>query len=143
MLKTALLILAWFLAVAGLYLALFAVDLDWNIFDWEPGIDLLVVGALYEALAMLTVIWFLSRLKSGRLVQMWALAICVVPVVMAFYLLAPEPLKPGLLGRDHSSPHWYRGSRLLVLSFPVLFWALGPVRKRETPTQHGRGNAND
>ena len=41
------------------------------------------------------------------------------------YVSRAEPLSNGLLGREASSPWWYRGARLSVLALPVVFWAFG------------------
>jgi amino acid permease len=64
---------------------------------------------------------FLSRCSKDRLTKSIALSLCLALVGMAVYVIPAEPLKPGFLGREFSSPLWYRLGRLgLVLSLCFL-----------------------
>jgi peptidoglycan/LPS O-acetylase OafA/YrhL len=129
-LKRVLLILAWFLATVGLYAGLVALELDWNFPDWQPRWDVPSCAILFWLAGMLGAIWFLSRAGRERLTLTLSLLPCLALLILAVYLLPPEPLKPGLLGRDFHSPLWYRGGRAAVMFLPGAFWTAGRMRMR-------------
>src|SRR5262245_28838875 len=106
MVKRLLLALVWLLASLALYGALVALEFYWNVPDWQPRFDAMAGGLLVWIAFLLLVIWALSQAKSNRLAQIASLIFCAALLVLAIYVFPPEPLKPGLLGRDSSSPLW-------------------------------------
>ena len=123
--KSLLLAAAWLAAVAGLYLPIAALEFYWNIPDWQPRFDAyamifawlaLTCSLLASLLAVLT-----GRNKPWRA---FSLVPCAVLLALGIYLWPAEPLSPGLLGRDLSSPLWYRGARAALLGLPALSWLI-------------------
>ena len=122
--RRVLLIFFWVLAVAGLYAALVVLEVYWNLFDWQPRLDLAAFGIMVWMGMMLAALWCLCRASTDRVIGGVALLLCAALVALAIYVFAPEPVKPGLLGRDTASPLWYRTGRLVILTLPAVFWLL-------------------
>jgi hypothetical protein len=130
--KQLLWILLWVLAVAGLYVSLVLLEVYWNLFEWRPKLDIAAFGILVWMGITLTALWFLCWTEKGRVTRIVALVLCTVLVALAIYLVSPEPLKPGLLGRDAISPRWYRTGRFFVLALPGVFLLLSKVARRRS-----------
>ena len=56
--RAILLTLGWLLAAAGLYVALVMLELYWNLYDWQPGLDLRALGLIGGMVAVLVAIRF-------------------------------------------------------------------------------------
>jgi copper chaperone CopZ len=100
----------------GSYIGLVALEFYWNVPDWQPRGDfisttliLFVLGCLFAQLRQL----LKTRLKAVRVVYG---VIAAGQLLLGIYLLEPEPVKPGLLGRSESSPHVYRWGRAVLLA---------------------------
>jgi hypothetical protein len=131
--RAILLTLGWLLAAAGLYVALVMLELYWNLYDWQPILDLKGSGLIFGILAVLAVIWFLARASHARFSQVVSLAACLALLAIAVYVLPPEPMTQGLFARKAPSPLWYRAVRFVLLALPSVFWALGRMRQRKHP----------
>ena len=100
--------LGWLLAALTLYTALVALELYWNLYDWQPKLDLNTVGLIFGKLALLGVIWFLARAGRDRLSRCVSLLVCLALLVLAVYVVPPEAKtevcsprgpQPGLVSR--------------------------------------------
>ena len=127
--RVILLILGWLLAAAGLYVALVMLELYWNLFDWQPRLDLKGSGLIFGILAVLAVIWFLARASHDRFSQAVSLAACLALLAIAVYVLPAEAMTQGLFAREAPSPFWYRAGRFVLLALPSVFWGLGLLRR--------------
>lgn len=125
-----LVIFLWVLAEGGLYVSLVVLEVYWNLFDWQPRLDLPALGIIVWMGIMLAALWFLATTNGDRITSGVSLLLCAALVALAIYVVAPEPLKPGLLGRDAASPLWYRAGRVAILILPAVFWLAGRLTKR-------------
>ena len=132
MLRAILRSLGWLLAALTLYMALVALELYWNLYDWQPKLDLNTVGLIFGILALLGVIWFLARAGRDRPAGV-SLLVCLALLVLAVYVVPPEAKTEGLFAREAPSPVWYRAGRFVVLGLPSAFWVLAWRRKRPLP----------
>jgi hypothetical protein len=128
--RAILLALGWLVAAAGLYVALVVLELDWNLYDWEPKLDLKASGLIAGMLAMLAAIRLLARASRDRFSQTVSLVICLTLLALAVYVSPPEPMTQGLFAREAPSPLWYRAARFAVLALPGVFWSLDLLRRR-------------
>jgi hypothetical protein len=135
--RAILLTLGWLLAAAGLYVALVMLELYWNLFDWQPRLDLKGSGLIFGILAVLAVIWFLARASHDRFSQAVSLAACLALLALALYVFPPEPMTQGLFAREAPSPLWYRIARFVLLALPSVFWGLGLLRQWKRPAEKG------
>ena len=131
--RAILLSLGWLLSAAVLYAALVALELYWNLYDWQPKLDLIALGLILGILAVLAAIRLLARAGKDRFSRGVSLAICLALLALAVYVVPAEPLTQGLFGREASSPFWYRAGRFVVLALPGVFWGLGCVRRWKSP----------
>ena len=116
------LIVGWSFCFGSLYLALLALELYWNFFDWFPRLDLKGSGLAVAVLAALAGTYRLARISIDRVTRIFSLMGCLALFVLGAYVLPAEPKTQGLLARQSPSPLWYRGARFVVLSCPSLFW---------------------
>jgi hypothetical protein len=128
--KRALLILGWLGCALSLYLGLVALDFYWNVPDWQPRFDGIVMGIFAPITLSILGVAFLSRCSKDRLTKSIAVLLCLALVGLAVYVIPPEPLKPGFLGRESSSPLWYRLGRL-GLTLSLCFLLLRTSRKSQ------------
>lgn len=113
----------WVIAGAVITSALFVLDLNHNLFDWDAKPESLPAdaGALLAVAAAIAFCWWLGR----RTAATWQLVIAAIVLAWllfcGFALLPEEELHPGrLLGRDTASPWWYRWGRLGFLALPAI-----------------------
>jgi hypothetical protein len=133
--RAILLSLGWLLAAAGLYAALVTLELYWNLYDWQPKLDLVALGLILGMFAVLAAIRLLARAGCDRFSRGVSLAICLALLALAVYVVPPEPLTQGLFGREAPSPLWYRAGRFVVLALPSAFWGLGFMRRWKSPAE--------
>jgi hypothetical protein len=131
--KSFLLGLGWLGSAAGLYAAVVALDLYWNILDWLPRSDLVSWGFGLLIFITLLCLALLARAGGGRALRVWSLLLCVALTLPGIFALRPEPVRHGLLGREQSSPWFYRAGRLVILSAPFVFWVLSKSRTAPKP----------
>jgi hypothetical protein len=129
--RAILLTLGWLVAAAGLYVALVMLEIYWNLFDWQPRLDLKATGLIFGILAVLAVIRFLARASCDRFSQGMSLAACLALLALAVYVFSPEPITQGLFARESPSPLWYRAARFVALALPSVYWGLGWLRRRK------------
>ncbi len=60
--RSMLLALGWISAALGLYTSLVILELYWNLYDWQPTVDLKVLGLTCVVCSMLLAMAFLARL---------------------------------------------------------------------------------
>jgi hypothetical protein len=125
----------WLLAGVGLYMALVILELYWNLYNWQPIVDLRASGLILGVLALLAVIRWLARTTCDRVSQGLSLLICLALLAVAVYVFPPEPPTQGLFAREAPSPLWYRAARLVLLGLPSLFWALGLLPRWKRPAR--------
>ena len=134
--RTILLALGWLAAAAGLYVALVMLEFDWNLYDWQPRLDLKASGLIFGMLAAFAAMWCLARVSCNRFSRGVSLAACLALLALAVYVLPSEPMTQGLFAREAPSPLWYRAARFVLLALPSVFWALGLLRRRQRPAQN-------
>jgi hypothetical protein len=127
--RAILLSLGWLLAAAGLYAALVMLELYWNLYDWQPKLDLEALGLIFGMLALLATIRLLARASGNRFSRGSSLVICLALLALAVYVFPPEPRSSGLFAREAPSPFWYRAARFAVLALPSAFWSRGVLRR--------------
>jgi hypothetical protein len=127
--RAILLSLGWLLAAAGLYAALVMLELYWNLYDWQPKLDLEALGLIFGMLALLAAIRLLARASGNRFSRGASLVICLALLALAVYVFPPEPRSSGLFAREAPSLFWYRAARFAVLALPSAFWSRGVLRR--------------
>jgi uncharacterized membrane protein len=133
--RAILLTLGWLLATAGLYVALVMLELYWNLYEWEPRLDLRALGLFCGMVAVLATIRVLARAEGNRFSQGVSLAICLALLALGVYVFPAEPITHGMFAREMPSPLWYRAGRFVLLALPCLFWGLGMLRWRKQPAE--------
>jgi len=106
--KSTLLIIAWVLAVAGLYVGLVILEFYWNVPEWQPRLDFRALVLIWWVMATLAFICFLARISDGPLTQAVSLLLCLALCALAVHVFPPEAAKTGLFGRESPSALWYR-----------------------------------
>jgi hypothetical protein len=117
--------LGWVGAAVGLYAALVVLEYYWNAWEWQPDWDLIAWTLVVSALGCLFAMRLLASAARDLLSRSVSLILCLALLVLGCYVLAPEPLTGGVLGREHSSPAWYRFGRLALLELPSIIWVRG------------------
>ena len=116
--RRVLLLAGWLVATGGLFAAVWALDVHWNLFSWGGGWDFRALFYVLCVLAAVVATWFLARSTRDRAVAIASLVLSVVLLGFGLYLLLAEsdpwPGKP--------SPIWYRGIRALLMALPLVFW---------------------
>ncbi len=130
--RSMLLALGWISAALGLYTSLVILELYWYLYDWQPTVDLKVLGLTCVVCSMLLAMAFLARLDCHSVIRSLSLVICLALLALGLYVLPREPVTQGLFAREHPSPAWYRGTRFILLVAPSLLWGAGffCLRKR-------------
>jgi hypothetical protein len=118
--------------MVALYLALLAIELYWNLFDWRPRADLTSFGACGGITFLVVGIWFLAQARGDAVTRTASLLACLALFALGVHAGRPEPPGQGLFARDTPSPFWYRGSRLIVMTLPAAFWIYGLRRNRRS-----------
>ena len=129
--RAILLTLGWLLAAAGLYVALVMLELYWNLYDWQPRLDLRALGLFCGMVTVLVAIRFLARADGNRLSRGVSLVICLALLALGVYVFPAEPITHGMFARETPSPLWYRAGRFVLLALPSVFWGLGLLRWRK------------
>jgi hypothetical protein len=120
-----LLSVGWLVTVGALCAAVTMIDLHWNLFFWYPSLDFIAMACGLGILGALVVICFLARFSRDQVSQVISLILCLSLLGLAIYWLPAEATDPGFFGRTRSSPLWFRGGRVFLLSVPGLFWFWG------------------
>ena len=127
MLKT----LGWLLAAATLLSAALALEIRWNLFNWNPVCEIEAISLFVISGLAIAGMWLLSCRTRDRASQIISLLICLVLLVYGCYAAFPETLSPNMLGgRDRVSLPWYRIVRCFVFAVPTIFWLRGQLRIR-------------
>ncbi len=129
--RSVLLAVAWIAAALGLYIALVVLELYWNLYDWQPVMDLKALGLVCGAGSVLVAMAFLARTRCHAPVRWFSFVICLALLALGLYVLPREPTTQGLFAREHPSPAWYREARLILLVAPSLLWGAGFLRRRK------------
>ncbi len=129
--RNILLALAWIAAALCLYTALVILELYWNLYDWQPVMDLKALGLTCGVGSILLAIAFLARTRCHATVRWFSLVVCLALLALGVYVLPREPVTHGLFAREHASPAWYRGARFILLLAPTLLWGTGFLRLRK------------
>ena len=133
--RAILLTLGWLLAAAGLYVALVMLELYWNLYDWQPRLDLRALGLFCGMVAVLVAIRFLARAGGTHFSRGVSLAICLALLALGIYVFPPEPITHGMFARETPSPLCYRTGRFVLLALPSVFWGLGLLRWWKQPAE--------
>lgn len=64
-----LLTIGWLVAASGLYVALVMLELYWELYDWQPKLDLDALGLIIWICSVLVAIRFLARATCHRISQ--------------------------------------------------------------------------
>ena len=123
--KALLLSAGWLLAAGALYFGILLLECYWNLVDWTPRWDWAAASLLAWNAATLAAMGRMARATPHPLSRGMSLLLSLFLLGLGAYVSRAEPLSNGLLGREASSPWWYRGARLSVLALPVVFWAFG------------------
>src|SRR5215471_12085200 len=110
--RAMLLIPGWLVVTLGLYVALVALELYWNIFNWRLRLDWVAAGLNMAVFLPLIATWFLARATRDIITQIVSLALCLTLLGLGIYIWPREPLTQGLFARETASPIWYRTGRL-------------------------------
>jgi len=122
--------LGWLTAAIALYASLLALELYWNLYDWQPRTDWKAFGLILTTLFILAGMRFLSKAARDRFSQLVSLVACLALLALAVYVFPQEPLTHGVFARTGPSPLWYRASRLLVMALPGVFWSLDLLHRQ-------------
>ena len=117
--------LGWCVVGGGLYLSVLLLDLHWNLFTWAPQWDAISAGLVCGVAGVVGLAWFVARRTCGGVSLGLAALVSVFLAGAALYASKAEPIQmEGMLPRKSSSPVWYRGSRVILMSLPgaLLFW---------------------
>ena len=121
--------LGWCLAAATLFSSALALEIRWNLFNWNPVCDIEAISLFVISGLALAGMWFLSCRTRDRASRIISLLICLLLLVYGCYTVFPEILSPNTLGgRDRVSLSWYRIVRCLVFAVPTIFWLRGQLR---------------
>lgn len=133
--------LGWLVATFGLYVALLALELYWNLYDWQPRADWKALGLILGTLAILTGMRFLAKAARDCFSQGVSLVACLALLILAIYVFPAEPLTQDVFARTSPSPLWYRTARFLVMALPSVFWSLELLCRivRRQPACYPRG----
>jgi len=135
--RAILLILGWLMAAFVLWLLLVALEVYWNLYNWQPKLDWRALGLGFAMCLVLAGIWMLAHATRQHAARGVSLVVCFALLALAAYVFPPEPLTVGLFARERSSPLWYRVARLAVLVLPTLFWIMNRLRQNNTACQPG------
>lgn len=122
------------LPVICLYLGLVAIEFYWNVPDWQPRWDIYGFALLWTVATSTAVLCVFVALAVRPFARMASFVLCVLLLVVAFYLFPAEPLRPGLLGRGTISPVWYRSARSGLLLLPTVTLLLREVVRKSRPS---------
>ena len=123
-------ILGWLASCYALIQVVSGLDFHWNWIYWSPKFDLEAILCAIGILVILVLVGFLARVTRGVVTRIASVIACLLLVVFAFfYVLPPEPISYGFLGRPASSPLWFRLGNVLVLCLPGLLWTWGATRR--------------
>ena len=117
-------ILGWLTAAIALYVLVLALELYWNLYDWQPRTDWKAFGLILTMFTILVGMRFLAKAGRDRFSQFVSLIACLTLLALAIYVFPPEKLTQGVFARTTPSPLWYRASRLLVMALPGVFWGI-------------------
>lgn len=136
MIRSIFLVFAWLVATVALGCLVAGLNAWWNMFDWRPVADWESLAMISGIMAVVIVIWFLSRVSRDLLSRIVSLILCAAVLVLGIghFHFNPEPvaspsLFPDVLGRTHSSPEWYRAGRIVLLCLPAIFRLRRPRNK--------------
>lgn len=137
--RTIMLSAGWLAAAAALLYSVLLLNLQWNLFDWSPRLDL--GTAVYAAgiAISLCAIWFLSKCSRDKISLSVAVLACLILAWAAINSFPAETVTHGLFfGRSQPRPLWFRSSIALLLCIPCIFcawWILRIVVKGSAEQQ--------
>lgn len=147
------LIVGWLAACFLLFAALFLIDWELNLWDWDPDWDWRISILGTGVLTSITAIWFLARATRDRLSLIISLILCLALLLYGIGILPPEEVttvsKSGwdgffanLLARRSPSPFWFRGGIAVLTELPAVFWLAWTLRHRRNSPPNRRAATN-
>ena len=130
MIRTTLLCAGWCVTTASIYLAALLIDVYWNLSNWRPQGDWVTIALFSWLTAGIAGAWLLTGASRSMVTRTLSLLACLSLLGLGAHSMPPEPPGEGWLGRDQSSPVWYRTARLVVMALPALFLAVKPLAGR-------------
>jgi len=135
MIRAVLLILGWLVAALSLWALLVVLEVYWNLYDWQPILDLRSVGLGFGICLAVAGMLLLALAPRQHAACIVSLIICFALLALAVYVLPPEPTTSGLFARERPSPAWYRFGRFVLLAAPMMCWVIGLLRRDEKPSE--------
>jgi hypothetical protein len=114
--------IGWLTAAGVFAAAMMILEINWNLFDWNPRLDLIALACGFGILGALAAIWLLARSIRDKSGQVISFVLCVLLVGLAIHLFPAEFASEAFLERKRPSPLWFRGARVLLMSLPSAFW---------------------
>ena len=126
-LKLVLRILLWPIACTAIAFLTIYIDVNNNLFDWEPNFGWLDLLCLFGSIVMLVILFFHSTKISSAAPLYLAMFASIALLMFAFYLFVSEgSVSSGsflnLLNRSTQSPWWYKSMRSFLLATPIFLW---------------------
>ena len=122
--------LGWTMGAALLIWSLLCLDLELNMFAWNPEVRGRTCGCFLLAAAALCLTWLSARFTRDPVSHFAALIISLCCGALVVYAVRPEPSSSGVLGGRTPSPFWYRAGRGIILLVPLFLWVWFPMRLR-------------
>jgi hypothetical protein len=126
--KAILLSVGWLLAAGSLYAGVLVLECYWNFANWRPRWDWESCSMLVWNAAALLGIHKLAQTSQHPLTRGVGLVLSLMLLSLGAWVLPAEPLSQGWLGREASSPFWYRSARSIIMALPLAFWGLAQFR---------------
>ena len=135
--RTIKVIVGWIVACGALFFVICVLDFclnfpnwyppEWNLYDF--GLCVLIVSV------PLIAIWFLARVKHGRISLVVAIIACLLMAAIGIFSFFHERTEEGyaIFTRHSTSPLWYRSGKLFLMCLPGVFCLWG---RRRHSTQH-------
>ena len=126
-LKLVLRILLWPMVCTAIAFLTVYIDINNNLFDWEPNFGWLDLLCFLASMAMLVVLFFHSAKITTAVPLYLAMFASIALLMFAFYLFVSEgSVSSGtfinLLNRSTESPWWYKSIRSFLLAAPIFLW---------------------
>lgn len=115
-------VLIIFICIAALLcipLCVFRLEVQNNLFDWDPDFDLFSFALIAGALTCSALVFILTK----RLISKFYFPLIVIYLIGSFLfifyiVLAEQPLEGGFMGRSQNSPMWFNALCAFLLLLP-------------------------
>ncbi|BBM87232.1 hypothetical protein [Candidatus Uabimicrobium amorphum] len=126
-LKRALYALLWPAACAAIAFFAIFIDINNNLFDWEPRFHWQDILCLLGSIITLVVLFFYTKKLTTTIPLYLAMFASIALLMFAFYLFVSEgSVSSGsfinILNRSTESPWWYKAMRSFILATPIFLW---------------------